>query len=66
LDIALGSKAGGDELKSEYLWLCASCAQKMHPKVEVIGNTVTLRLTKNEPDEGDNQEEDDDEDSYCV
>jgi hypothetical protein len=49
LDINLGNRAGGDERKTEYIWLCASCANRMHPKVEVSGNTVTLRLTKNEP-----------------
>jgi len=48
-DINLGNKAGGNERKTEYIWLCAVCAQKMHPKVEVTGNTVTLRLTKNDP-----------------
>jgi hypothetical protein len=50
LDINLGSKSGGkNERKTEYIWLCGQCAQVMHPKVEVIGDTVTLRLTKNEP-----------------
>jgi hypothetical protein len=49
LDINLGSKAGRDERKTEYIWLCACCAQVMHPKVEVSGDTVTLRLTKNLP-----------------
>jgi hypothetical protein len=48
LDIDLGSKTGGDERKTEYIWLCARCAQVMHPKVEVNGDTVTLRLTKND------------------
>jgi heterodisulfide reductase subunit C len=49
LDINLGSKSGKNQRKVEYLWLCDRCAQVMHPKVEVIGNTVTLRLTKNDP-----------------
>ena len=49
LDIDLGSKAGVDELKTEYIWLCASCASTMHPKVVVTGNTVTLCLAKNLP-----------------
>jgi hypothetical protein len=48
LDIDLGSKAGKNERKTEYIWLCACCAQVMHPKVEVNGDTVTLRLAKNE------------------
>lgn len=39
--------AGKDERKTEYIWLCAPCVQMMHPKVEVTGDTVTLRLTKN-------------------
>ncbi len=47
LDIDLGNKAGGSELKTEYIWLCARCALKMHPEVEVTGNTVKLRLSKN-------------------
>ena len=48
LDIALGNKAGGNELKTEYIWLCAKCALEMHPQVEVTGNSVILRLTKND------------------
>ncbi len=46
LDIDLGNKAGKDERKTEYLWLCTPCAQVMHPKVEVTGDSVILRLTK--------------------
>ncbi len=49
LDINLGNKTGGSERKTEYIWLCACCAQKMHPKVEVTGDTIRVRLTKNEP-----------------
>jgi hypothetical protein len=49
LDIDLGNMAGGDERKTEYIWLCALCPRVMHPKVEVTGDTVTLRLTKNNP-----------------
>jgi hypothetical protein len=49
LDIKLGNKAGETERKTEYIWLCAHCAQVMHPKVDVIGDTVTLRLAKNDP-----------------
>ena len=48
LDIDLGNKAGGDERKTAYIWLCTRCAQRMHPKVEVTGNTVSLRLSKND------------------
>jgi hypothetical protein len=47
LDIDLGNQAGGHERKTEYIWLCAECAELMHPKVDVIGDTVTLRLTRN-------------------
>lgn len=49
LDLDLGNKSGGNERKTEYIWLCPSCANVMHPKVEVTGNTVILRLTRNEP-----------------
>ncbi len=49
LDINLGNRAGGKERKTEYIWLCARCAQQMHPKVEVTGDTVTVRLSKNIP-----------------
>lgn len=49
LDIDLGSLSGADEHMTEYIWLCASCAQVMHPTVEVTRDTVTLRLTRNEP-----------------
>ncbi len=49
LDINLGNKAGGKERMTEYIWLCARCAQEMHPKVEVTGDTVTVRLSKNAP-----------------
>jgi hypothetical protein len=49
LDINVGNTAGGTERKTEYIWLCSSCALVMHPKVEVKGDTVILRLTKKEP-----------------
>lgn len=49
LDINLGNKAGGKERITEYIWLCARCAQQMHPKVEFTGGTVTVRLSKNDP-----------------
>ncbi len=48
LDIDLGNKAGGSELKTEYIWLCARCAREVHPEVEVCGDTVKLRLSKND------------------
>lgn len=49
LDINLGRKTGGTQRKTEYIWLCARCAAVMHPKVDVAGDVVTLRLTKNVP-----------------
>jgi hypothetical protein len=49
LDIDLGSMAGKDERKTEYIWLCSSCVLQMHPNVTVTGNTVRVILTKNEP-----------------
>lgn len=49
LDIDLGSMAGKDERKTEYIWLCACCVLSMHPSVTVTGNTVTVRLSKNDP-----------------
>jgi hypothetical protein len=49
LDIVVGNRAGGKERKTEYIWLCAPCADKLHPEVDVLGNTVTLRLTKKDP-----------------
>jgi hypothetical protein len=48
LDLDLGSTTGCDECRTEYLWLCPDCAQLMHPRVEVNGNTVTVRLSKND------------------
>ena len=49
LDIDLGSKSGGEERKTEYIWLCAACANKMHPEVEFTGKSVVLRLMSNRP-----------------
>jgi hypothetical protein len=49
LDIDIGNKADKDEHKTEYIWLCARCAQEMHPWVEVTGNTVRVRLSRNDP-----------------
>lgn len=46
LDLDIGNMAGGDVYETEYVWLCPRCAELMRPKVEVVGNTVTLRLTK--------------------
>lgn len=49
LDIDLGSMSGGEEQKTEYIWLCAACAIKMHPEVEFTGSSVVLRLMSNLP-----------------
>ena len=47
LDINLGSRTGrADEHKTEYVWLCASCAQIIHPEVEVTEDSVLLQLTQ--------------------
>jgi hypothetical protein len=44
VDIDLGNATGGHQCKTTYLWLCAACAQSLRPKVEVVGNTVTVLL----------------------
>ena len=49
LDIDLGSLSGTDEHLTEYIWLCRTCAQVMHPAVEVTRDSVVLRITKNVP-----------------
>jgi hypothetical protein len=49
LDLDLGSKNGGSERMTEYIWLCADCAQRMHPRVEVSADKVTIRLSENLP-----------------
>lgn len=49
LDLDLGNKSGGGECMTEYIWLCPDCAQRMHPRVEVHGDTVTVRLSENLP-----------------
>jgi hypothetical protein len=47
LDIGFGHRAAGDERKTEYIWLCAPCAARMHPEVQCTGNSVVLRLAEN-------------------
>ncbi len=49
LDFDLGNMAGGNEQITEYIWLCAPCAQQMRPKVEVTGNTIRVLLSKIAP-----------------
>jgi hypothetical protein len=49
VDIDLGNMAGENEQKTAYLWLCAKCAEEMAPKIEVVGDTVTVRLSRNVP-----------------
>ncbi len=44
LDINLGNIAGQSQRRTVYLWLCAQCAREMDPKVEVIGDRVTILL----------------------
>jgi hypothetical protein len=56
LDINLGKTTGGTERKTEYIWLCPRCAEVMRPKVDVAGDTVTLRLTKKLPEVAETNE----------
>jgi hypothetical protein len=49
IDIDLGNAAGETKQETDYVWLCGGCAQKMHPTVNVTGDTVTVRLSKNDP-----------------
>ena len=46
LDLDLGSKTGGDEHRTEYMWLCSDCAQRMHPRVEVSGDTIRCGFSR--------------------
>ncbi len=46
LDIDVGNAAGETQMKTVYVWLCASCARRMSPKVLVEGDTVRLALTR--------------------
>lgn len=48
IDIDIGSNSGGDERKTEYIWLCGRCARTMNPKIEVAGNVLTVRLAATE------------------
>lgn len=49
LDLDLGLKSGGGERRTEYMWLCSDCAQRMHPRVAISGDTVQVRLSMNAP-----------------
>jgi hypothetical protein len=48
IDIDIGSNSGGDERKTEYIWLCGRCARTMNPKIEVAGNVLKVRLLTTE------------------
>jgi hypothetical protein len=48
IDIDIGSNSGGDERKTEYIWLCGRCARTLNPKIEVTGNVLTVRLAATE------------------
>jgi hypothetical protein len=48
IDIDIGSNSGGDERKTEYIWLCGRCARTLNPKIEVAGNVLTVRLAATE------------------
>ena len=45
IDIDIGSNSGGDERRTEYIWLCGHCARTMNPKIEVAGNVLKVRLS---------------------
>jgi hypothetical protein len=51
VDVGLGNTGGKHQQKTKtlYLWLCGECAQQMHPKVEVSGDRVQVRLGKIAP-----------------
>ena len=46
LDINLGNAAGECQRKTVYVWLCSRCAQQLRPKVQVVGDTVRVHLSK--------------------
>lgn len=46
VDLDLGNSAGQSEQKTAYLWLCPRCAATLIPKIEVAGQTVTVRLSR--------------------
>ena len=48
IDIDIGSNSGGDERRTEYIWLCSHCARTMNPKIEVAGNVLKVRLSATE------------------
>jgi hypothetical protein len=45
LDLELGSLCGGDELHTEYLWLCSDCASYLRPRVQQRGDSVQVLLS---------------------
>jgi hypothetical protein len=49
VDVNVANYKGEQRWKTMYLWLCARCAREMHPKVEVTGDRVQVRLGKIEP-----------------
>ncbi len=49
LDIDVGDRTGGSQCKTIYVWLCPRCALQMNPKIEVVGDTVSVRLAAIKP-----------------
>ncbi len=44
LEITVGDSAGKSRCRVLYVWLCSRCARELIPKVEVVGDTVTVLL----------------------
>ena len=44
VQIDLVNAEGKRERKTEHVWLCAACAGRMRPKIDVAGDRVTVRL----------------------
>jgi hypothetical protein len=49
VDVKIGDLEGKDQWKTTYLWLCPRCAREMHPRVEVTGDRVQVRLGRIDP-----------------
>ena len=46
VEIDVGSTAGQPRQETADVWLCTRCAAEMDVKVEVVGDTVRVRLAK--------------------
>jgi len=49
LDLEIASMAGATQHHIVFLWLCANCACRMNPRVEVVGDTVRVLLAAAPP-----------------